>query len=266
VTHLAFALRTDTPPQVANGLAERVEARGYRSVWVNHPPDADGIAQAARIAEATTRITVGTAVVPVSAVPPEMILQRIDEAGLLPERLRLGIGSGFGPQPLRRMTEAVGYLRARTPAELVVGAVGPRMRELAATQADGVLLSAFSPELARAAAEEIRAQAKAADRPLPGVYAVVLAGVGAEQLADLERSSAFLAGLPAYAAHFRRTGIRPEQTRIAASRLGELPRLLDTWRDTVDEVVLMPVTARESGPLGELVDGAMAAWDSAPAD
>jgi hypothetical protein len=29
------------------------------------------------------------------------------------------------------MTEAVAYLRERTPAEIVVGALGPRMRALA---------------------------------------------------------------------------------------------------------------------------------------
>jgi alkanesulfonate monooxygenase SsuD/methylene tetrahydromethanopterin reductase-like flavin-dependent oxidoreductase (luciferase family) len=260
VTHLSFALRTDTPPQAVAGAAQRIEERGYRSAWVNHPPDADGIGVLARMAEATTRITVGTAVVPISAVPPQSILRRVDETGLPPERLRLGIGSGSGPRPLRRMAEAVGYLRSRAPAELIVGAVGPRMRELAATQADGVLLSAVTPDMARSAAEEIRALAKAAGRPLPGVYAVVLTGVGAGQLAEMKRSAAFLSGLPPYAAHFRRTGIRPEQATIAASRIGELPRLLDGWRDTVDEVVLMPVSAREAGPLGELIDAAITAW------
>jgi alkanesulfonate monooxygenase SsuD/methylene tetrahydromethanopterin reductase-like flavin-dependent oxidoreductase (luciferase family) len=260
VTHLAFELKTDTPEPVVASIAKRVEARGYRSAWVNHPPDADGIGQLARIAAATTRITVGTGVVPISAVPPETMLRRIEETGLPPERLRLGIGSGFGPQPLRRMTEAVGYLRPRTPAEIVVGAIGPRMRALGAAQADGVLLSAVTPELARAAAEEIRALAKAADRPVPGVYANVLVGVGAGQLAELERSAAFLARLPAYAAHVRRTGIRLEQTRIAAERIDEVPALLARWRDTVDEVVLLPVTASEAGPVAELVDAAITAF------
>jgi alkanesulfonate monooxygenase SsuD/methylene tetrahydromethanopterin reductase-like flavin-dependent oxidoreductase (luciferase family) len=260
VTHLAFELKTDTPPDVAAGIARRAEERGYRSLWVNHPPDADGIGQLARIAGATTRITVGTAVVPISAVPPEDILRRVEETGLLPERLRLGIGSGSGPQPVRRMAEAVDYLRQRTPAELVVGALGPRMRALGATLADGVLLSAVTPELARAAAEEIRSLAKAADRPLPGVYVNVLAGVGPGQLAELERSAQFLAGLPAYAAHFRRTGIRPEQTRIAANRIEEVPRLLARWQDTVDEVVLLPVTTGEEPQVAELVDAAITAF------
>jgi alkanesulfonate monooxygenase SsuD/methylene tetrahydromethanopterin reductase-like flavin-dependent oxidoreductase (luciferase family) len=97
------------------------------------------------------------------------------------------------------------------------------MRQLGATLADGVLLGSVTPELARAAAEEIRTQAKAASRPVPGVYVNVMAGVGAGQLAELDGSAAFLAKLPAYAAHFRRTGIGPEQTWIAASQLSELP-------------------------------------------
>jgi alkanesulfonate monooxygenase SsuD/methylene tetrahydromethanopterin reductase-like flavin-dependent oxidoreductase (luciferase family) len=260
VTHLAFELKTDTPGPVLADVAGRVEADGYRSLWVNHPPDADGLAQLARMAAATSRITLGTAVVPVSAVPPQVILRRIAENALPAERLRLGIGSGSGPEPLRRMADAIGYLRERTPAALVVGALGPRMRELAATQADGVLLNTVTPDLARSAAAEIRAAAQAAGRPVPGVYVNVLAGVGPDQLSALERSAAFLSGLPAYAAHFSRTGVRPEQTHIAARRLGDLAGLLDQWRDTVDEVVLVPVSAIEAGPLSELVEAAIAAW------
>ena len=260
MTHLAFELRTSIPDPVLASVAARVEAGGYRSVWVNHPPGEDGIGQLAKVAAATARITLGTAVVPISDVPPDAILRRVEETGLLPERLRLGIGSGSGPEPLRRMAEAVVYLRERTPAEIVVGALGPRMRELGATLADGVLLNTVTPELARAAAEEIRAQAKAASRPVPGVYVNVMAGIGAAQIAELEGSAAFLSRLPAYAAHFRRTGVRPEQTWIAASQLSELPGLLEPWRDTVDEVVLIPVSADEAGPACDLADAAIAAF------
>jgi len=260
MTHLAFELRTNTPDALSAELAERVEARGYRSLWVNHPPDEDGLGHLATMAAATTRITLGTAVVPISAVPPDAILRRIDETALPPERLRIGIGSGFGDKPLDRMADAIGYLRERTPAEIVVGALGPRMRQLGATLADGVLLGSVTPELARAAAEEIRTQAKAASRPVPGVYVNVMVGVGAAQLAELDGSAAFLAQLPAYAAHFSRAGVRPEQTWIAAGELGELPRLLERWRDTVDEVVLVPISVAEPGPARDLVDAAIAAF------
>ena len=168
MTHLAFELRTNTPESLLPALAEQVEASGYRSLWINHPPDEDGLGCLAAMAAATARITLGTAVVPISALPPDAILRRIDETGLQAERLRLGIGSGSGERPLERMTEAVAYLRERTPAEIVVGALGPRMRELGATLADAVLLNTVTPELARAAAGEIREQAKAAGRRYPG--------------------------------------------------------------------------------------------------
>jgi alkanesulfonate monooxygenase SsuD/methylene tetrahydromethanopterin reductase-like flavin-dependent oxidoreductase (luciferase family) len=200
MTHLAFELRTNTPGSLLPALAEQVEASGYRSLWVNHPPDEDGIGCLAAMAAATARITLGTAVVPISAVPPDAILRRID----------------------------------------------------------AVLLSTVTPDLARAAAEEIREQATVAGRPVPGVYVNVMAGVGAAQLAELEGSAEFLKQLPAYAAHFRRTGVSPEQTSIAAGGLGELPRLLEPWRDTVDEVVLVPVRADEAGPARDLVDAAIA--------
>jgi len=160
VTHLAFELRTSTPDSLVAALAEQVETSGYRSLWVNHPPDEAGLGQLAQMAAATTRITLGTAVVPVSAVPPDAILRRIDETSLPPERLRLGIGSG----------------------------------------------------------------------------------------------------LPTYAAHFSRSGIGPGQTWIAARQLGELPGLLEPWRDTVDEVVLVPVSAEAAGPARDLVDAAIAAF------
>lgn len=260
MTHLAFELRTSTPGPLLPALAERVEENGYRSLWVNHPPGEDGIGCLAAMASATARITLGTAVVPVSAVPPDAILRRIDETGLPAERLRLGIGSGSGERPLERMAEAVSYLRERTPAEIVVGALGPRMRGLGATLADGVLLNSVTPGLARAAAGEIREQAKAAGRPVPGVYVNVMAGVGAAQLAELDASAAFLRQLPAYAAHFRRAGIGPEQTSIAVGRPGELPPRLEPWRGTVDEVVLVPVRADEAGPAGDLVDAAIAGF------
>ena len=50
MTHLAFELRTNTPDTLSAELAERVEARGYRSLWVNHPPDEDGLGQLAKMA------------------------------------------------------------------------------------------------------------------------------------------------------------------------------------------------------------------------
>src|SRR5690349_24403448 len=109
MTHLAFELRTSTPDALTAELAERAEARGYRSLWVNHPPDEDGLGHLATMAAATTRITLGTAAVPISAVPPDAICRRIDETALPPQRLRLGVGSGAGDKPRDRMAAALAY-------------------------------------------------------------------------------------------------------------------------------------------------------------
>ena len=95
---------------------------------------------------------------------------------------------------------------------------------------------------------------------MPGVYVNVMAGVGAAQIAELEGSAVFLSRLPAYAAHFGRTAIGPEQTWIAARQLGELPALLEPWRDTVDEVALVPVSADAAGPARDLIDAAIVAF------
>ena len=216
---------------MAAELAERVEASGYRSLWVNHPPDEDGLGHLAKMAAATMRITLSTAVVPISAVPPDAILRRIDETALPPERLRIGIGSGSGDKPLDRMADAIVYLRERTPAEIIVGALGPRMRALGATQADGVLLGSVTPGLARAAAEDIRKQATAA----------CFSGAGRlRQRDDRGRPRAAvrarrIQGVPDPAARLRRAlQPDPRQARADLDRgrdhLGELPGLLEPWR------------------------------------
>jgi hypothetical protein len=50
------------------------------------------------------------------------------------------------------------------------------------------------------------------------------------------------------------------QPPAGRGRAGELPRLLGPWRDTVDEVVLVPVRADEAGPARDLVDAAIAGF------
>ena len=95
MTHLAFELRTSTPGSLTAELAERVEASGYRSLWVNHPPDEDGLGHLATMAAATARITLGTAVVPISAVPPDAICGGSTRRACC--RSASGWGSAAGP-------------------------------------------------------------------------------------------------------------------------------------------------------------------------
>ncbi|WP_354002986.1 LLM class flavin-dependent oxidoreductase [Microbacterium elymi] len=68
----------------------------------------------------------------------------------------LGIGSGQASGPvLAPMRNGIDALRAGTDAPIVVGALGPKMRALAAEAGDGMLLSWLTPQ--DAAAQTARA-------------------------------------------------------------------------------------------------------------
>jgi hypothetical protein len=66
----------------------------------------------------------------------------------------------------------------------------------------------------------------------------MLIGLGEEGRARLEQAGAFLARIPFYAAHFKRTGLTPADISIAARDARELGDQLATWRGVVDELVV----------------------------
>jgi alkanesulfonate monooxygenase SsuD/methylene tetrahydromethanopterin reductase-like flavin-dependent oxidoreductase (luciferase family) len=75
-------------------LAERAEASGYASVWAGELWGADAFVTLARIAEATDRVALGTAIVNVYSRTPAtlaMAAATLDEAA--PGRVRLGLGA-----------------------------------------------------------------------------------------------------------------------------------------------------------------------------
>jgi alkanesulfonate monooxygenase SsuD/methylene tetrahydromethanopterin reductase-like flavin-dependent oxidoreductase (luciferase family) len=262
MTGLGFMVRTGTAESVVRAAARMSEEAGYQSLWINNPPGEDGLTPAAWAAGATSRISLGTGVVPISEHPPAEILNRMAGLDLPRERYRLGIGSGFGAQPRRRVRDALVALR---PAgyELVVGALGPSMCRLAGEAADGVLLVTVTPGYARRSAELARSAAEEARRPPPRVSALLLVGIGAAARARMEGEVAFLAGLPQYAAHFERMGVGPADTLVAARDASELSGRLAAWREVVDELVLTSVPApdRPDGVL-ELVEPFRGAWEA----
>lgn len=67
------------------------------------------------------------------------------------------------------------------PAPVYLGAMGPRMLELAGTSADGVLLSWESPPALARQAARVRAAAQAAGRPCPEIAAYVRVAVAEDR-------------------------------------------------------------------------------------
>ena len=241
--------RTDA--ETVRALAPRVEALGFHALWINDVPGGDSLAGLRVAAEATTTLGLATGVIPLDRRPAGSL----DFAGIPPERTTIGIGSGGGRHPLGLVRDGIATLRRATDAAIVVGALGPRMRRLAADEADGVLLNWLSPKAAAEATAELRRDA--AGRPARSIlYARTIADQAARPV--LEQEARGYETVPAYAANFSRLGIRAIDATIdGAERLAAF--------DVVDELVLRAITP--NGSLDELVRfaEATARWRDAAA-
>lgn len=180
------------------GMAVRAEALGYDSLWLPHGLGRDVLVLLTHLGAATTRLGLGSGVVPVLPRHPVALAQ---EALTLGEatggRFRLGLGVSHGPvmepafgvapdRPVARMREYVAALRAAfrgdgarfegptyrfasllqppgpAPA-LYLAALSPAMLRLAGEVADGVVLwlcpPAYIAQVARPALAEGRRRA-----------------------------------------------------------------------------------------------------------
>jgi alkanesulfonate monooxygenase SsuD/methylene tetrahydromethanopterin reductase-like flavin-dependent oxidoreductase (luciferase family) len=263
MTTLGAFVRTDMPRPTVEAVARAAEEGGYGALWVNNPPGQDGLTPVAWAAAVTRTIRLGTGVVPMSDHTPAEVLARVRSLDLPLDRYRLGVGSGRLPHAADRVRAALRELRPETAAELTVGALGPRVCAVAGEEADSLLLNAVNPEEARRSGDVARAAAAAAGRPAPRIYVVVLAGLGDAGGAALDQVGRFYASMPAYAAHFARTGLTPADGSIAAADLDDLGERLAAWRGAVDELVVSlmpgPQSAEEAVEHVRLVGSAWAA-------
>lgn len=236
-----------TPLATVRAVAERAERAGFRTLWVNDLPNGDSLAALRAAAEVTDRIGLATGVIPLDRRPAASL----DFAGLPVDRLTVGIGSGAASGPLGLVRDGVAALRDRTDAAIVVGALGPRMRRLAATDADGVLLNWLTPSAADGAADELRRDADGgAVRAV--LYVRTIAGEAARSalVAEADRYGR----VPAYAANFDRLGFHAiDATLDGAAGLG-------AYRAAVDEVVLRAITPEGTSSQFEAFIDTTAGW------
>jgi alkanesulfonate monooxygenase SsuD/methylene tetrahydromethanopterin reductase-like flavin-dependent oxidoreductase (luciferase family) len=247
----SFGLPGATDVAMLRRLAPRIEAAGYGTLWLN---DTDGrsLDALAAVAEVTARLGLATGVIAVDRMPPSEIAGRIRELGLPEERLRIGIGSGGARHGLGLLRDAVAALRAETGVPIVVGALGPRTRRLAAEIADGVLLSWLTPATARAAMADLT-QASATGRTAGILYARTIADPAARPA--LVAEAARYAGLPSYAANFERLGVEPLDTTVDLMAPAGAPHHLAAFESEVDEMVLRAVTpAATEGEILRVID------------
>jgi len=218
---------------VVRDLASRIEDLGFRGLWINDTPTGDSLAGLAAASESTSRLMLGTGVIPVDRRSAHEILRGI--AGLDASRLVIGIGSGGPRDALSRVADAVAELKSSTSAPVLVGALGPRMRKLAAEAADGILFNWLTPGAARDAMDDLRREASGAVRGVLYVRTIV----DAAARPALEAEAAAYASYPSYAANFERIGATALETTLDdtnfLAKLGE-------YTDSVDEVVLRAIT------------------------
>ncbi|MDR6906207.1 alkanesulfonate monooxygenase SsuD/methylene tetrahydromethanopterin reductase-like flavin-dependent oxidoreductase (luciferase family) [Agromyces sp. 3263] len=224
-----------TSAEVARELAPRVERLGFSALWINDVPGGDSLDGLRAAASVTDTLRLATGVIPLDRRPADTL----DLRELPVARTTLGIGSGRAEHPVRLVSEGVRALRASTTASIVVGALGPRMRRLAAEHADGVLLNWLTPEAARAAAEEARAAASAADALRPRVVLYVRTIAEQQARPALEQEITRYESVPSYAANFERLGIAAADATVTdAAGLAAF--------DVVDELVLRAITPSNS--------------------
>lgn len=240
-------------PDAIAEIAPAVEKAGFHALWVNDTPDGDALVALAAAARVTERLHLATGVVPVDRRPATEIAAEAASLALPRERVTIGIGSGVAREgALSRVRAATETLHAAGMPRVLVGALGPRMRRLAAERADGVLLNWVPPVEAREQSAVLHAIA-----PSTHVAVYVRTAIVSAARARLEAETARYAAFPNYAANFARMGVDAIDTTIRD--VTELGDALDAYTAAADEVVLRAIVAEDT--VAAYVDFA---WRTAP--
>ncbi|MBG6054878.1 alkanesulfonate monooxygenase SsuD/methylene tetrahydromethanopterin reductase-like flavin-dependent oxidoreductase (luciferase family) [Salinibacterium sp. CAN_S4] len=241
VSRVSIGLAGALDHEIIAALAPAIESLGFRGLWLNDTPDGDALAGLAAAADVTTTLRLGTGVIPLDRRDPSEIVGAL--AGLPQGRLSLGIGSGAARHPLGLVSRGVQELTERSEASIVVGALGPKMRRMAAEAADGVLFNWLTPDAAADAMRDLRGAAGGRDvRGMLYVRTAMTEDARGALRAEAERYGSY----PSYAANFECIGATAIETTIDGSVPGALAARIADYERAVDEVVLRAITAEQS--------------------
>jgi alkanesulfonate monooxygenase SsuD/methylene tetrahydromethanopterin reductase-like flavin-dependent oxidoreductase (luciferase family) len=247
-SNMGFGLTGFLDHAVVRELAPRIEDAGFRTLWINDPPNGDALAGLREAAAVTSKIRLATGVIPVDRRSAESIVHAVRERDLPADRLVIGIGSSRPPKPLQRIREAIRIVKDGLNVPVVVGALGPKMRRLGVRESDGVLLNWLTPDGARSAmADKERDLAETGmDRAEIGLY--IRVALGATAIEKLHAEAARYESISSYAANFARLGISAMETAVAAEHPEQVREGLAAFDGTVDEAVVRAVTGSDALP------------------
>jgi alkanesulfonate monooxygenase SsuD/methylene tetrahydromethanopterin reductase-like flavin-dependent oxidoreductase (luciferase family) len=254
----AFGVAAGLDPEVARPLASRCAELGYESIWSNDHPGAKGLATLAEFAAAAPGIELGVAVIALDRTPPEQIAADIEEFGIDPTKLWLGVGAGFTKKPLTKMRESLPELRRLLPeVKLILAAMGPKMCELGGSAYDGVFFNWMTPDFAAGARAKVEAGAADTGRPTPPVFGYVRTAVGPDAAERLAKEESFYRDLhKGYRDHFDRLA-EPEGTvGVAAADSNDAQRQLATYEGPLDTIVVRGLASAKVDPMTALAEAA----------
>jgi len=231
---------------IVRTLAPKLEAAGFTTLWVNDTPDGDSLTSLAAAAERTTSLHLATGVISVDRRPAEEIIRAVHRLGLPQSRLTIGIGSSAPPSPLSRIESSIDALQAELSSKVMVGALGPGMRRVAVTQADGALLNWLTPDAARSAVKDMEHALEGSGGRRGYMALYVRTALGNAAGTRLEAEAERYEGISSYAANFRRLRVRAVDTAIRADTPAGVRQGVARYDGTLDEIVIRAITANDA--------------------
>lgn len=245
ISRFGFGITGKVPPAVVRELAPMVEKAGFKSMWFNHITHGNAYSSIEVAASVTTSLKLGSGVTSIdSMMSAREIVEQVRNRDLPTDRLIIGIGANKPPSPLRTVRQGIELIHGELPGvPVVVGALGPKMRELGVQKADGILLNWLTPQAAKLAMASRR---ESAPDTAARVALYIRCALGEHNSAAIEAEAERYEGFPSYSANFDRLGFRALDAAVKVDTADELKARLAEFQDVVDDPILRAITAEDT--------------------
>jgi alkanesulfonate monooxygenase SsuD/methylene tetrahydromethanopterin reductase-like flavin-dependent oxidoreductase (luciferase family) len=236
-------------------IAKRAEEIGLHSLWFNETPDGDAIERMKVATSVTNRLLVGSGVINVDRTSANAIVAAVRSRELDEARILIGIGASAKPSPLQTVRTAIEELRQELSCPIIVGSLGPRMRQLGAEFGNGLLFNWLTPEHAAETTQVMREQAKAAGNSPVLSATYIRTALGEAALESLRTEASKYSSIPSYAANFERLGITAMESAVYGTSAEDVAKGVAAFDGTVDHAIVRAITATDdTGDYLQLLD------------
>ena len=245
LSRFGFGITGKVPADVVRQLAPLVEQAGFKSMWFNHITHGNAYSSIEVAASVTTTLKLGSGVTSIdSMMSAREIVDQVRQRDLPSDRLIIGIGANKPPSPLRTVRQGVDLIHGELPGvPVVVGALGPKMRELGVQKADGILLNWLTPQ---AAALAMASRNESAPDTAARVALYIRCALGEENHVAIQAEARRYEGFPSYAANFERLGFSAMDAAVQVDNAADLKERLAAFQDVVDDPILRAITAEDT--------------------